>query len=134
MLHYQADCRNGNPAAETHKYRLAAFFNKADDVCVQADGTHCHSNKELGQPFGAVNKVGAVSSSKGRLRKQGNESSDKRGCYKVKYKPWENLRKRDFRTIRCTIISFFAERVLIKASTSVIGIIASVLVSFTVVA
>ena len=51
MLHPQTDRRDSQPAAQSHKDRLAAGTDQLHQISVQADGPHGHDDKKLGQLF-----------------------------------------------------------------------------------
>lgn len=47
VLHCKAYSGNGNPTAETEKYRLAPCFDELNNICVKTDGSHCHNDEKL---------------------------------------------------------------------------------------
>ena len=51
MLHSEAYERDAQPAAESCKDRLPAGLYQFYDICVHADGSHCHDDQKLTQLF-----------------------------------------------------------------------------------
>ena len=120
MLHQQAHSRDTNPAAKPHKDRFSSGFHKLDDVGVQADCRHCHDNKEFAHLFQRACHRGR------KVENGGNHGSKQ----KKQHKEGENLFQIDF----CALCAMPFPAVRTNASTSVIGMIASVRVSLTIAA
>lgn len=120
MLHQQAHSRDTNPAAKPHKDRFSSGFHKLDDVGVQADCRHCHDNKEFAHLFQrACHRGRKVENGGNHGSKQKNSTKKGKIFFRLTFAP----------SALC-----FSRRVRTNASTSVIGMIASVRVSLTIAA
>ncbi len=120
MLHQQAHSRDTNPAAKPHKDRFSSGFHKLDDVGVQADCRHCHDNKEF-----LISFKGLVTAAGRWKTVVTTEASKKNSTKKGKI---------FFRLTFAPSALCLSRRVRTNASTSVIGMIASVRVSLTIAA
>ena len=118
MLGAKAHRRDGNPAGGTEHDGLRARFHQPNDVGIQTYGGHCHNDEELacelkGLESGHVNAGCACHGGDNRCAQ---EQYDER---------WQ-------RALAPAV--FFSREATQSASTNVMGIIAKVRVSFTMVA
>ena len=125
VLHRDADARDSDPAAEAHENRLAAGLDQLYDIGIHADSRHRHNDKELDSVLSGVNTPAGTptvahtvvmmdASTKYRINIGNARLSEKASPPRL-----------------CSVLALWVRH---SASTSVIGMIASVRVSLTMVA
>ena len=88
VLHAQAHCRDGRPAAQAHQNGSAAGPNEFDQIGIEPNGRHGHDDEELGQ---------LLKRSKGRCVHscQGRPRSNQRGQHEEQQKEGEHPPERE---------------------------------------
>ena len=121
MLHGKTGDRDTDPTAETKSEWLAAGFDQLDDICIQTDCTHGEDDEELAECLQRINTSADTPVEVAIVV-----------ITEAKNKVEMNIGKI---FLNSTFFPSALElRVRINARTSVIGMIASVLVSLTVTA
>ena len=125
MLHQETGAGDAHPAAGTHEDGLSTGLHQLDDVRVEADGRHGQDNEELGELLEGLEEAGIHT-------RHGGNCGDDGGQDKEEDEEGEDLL--DVKEPLEAPPPRLACQVRQKASTSVMGIMARVRVSLTMVA